>query len=181
MTRDRIFILRAGPDGVLGTKDDQVQALRTRPFGSRDPEGVSYGAGSLFIADGTGARVFRIGPGRNKRFDGMPPRGDDVLLAEIDTTVFGLRDPEGADLDPGSGHLFVTSRRDHVIAEITPEGQLVATYDISGSGIARPSGIAVVRRANDPAVLRVYVTDRGVDNGEDPNENDGKIYVFILE
>lgn len=110
----------------------------------------------------------------------MPPKGDDELLAVFDTTPFGLRDPEGLDFDPVTGHLFVVSRRDRVIAELTIEGELVNLYDISGSGVFRPSGIAMVRNAGDPSVLRAFVTDRGVDNNEDPDENDGRIFVFVL-
>jgi len=178
--RDRIFIWRAGPDRVLGTEDDRIEDFRTRRFGCRDPEGISFGRRSLFVADGSGAGVFRIGPGPNRRFDGMPPKGDDELLAAFDTTPFGLRDPEGLDLDRVTGHLFVVSRRDRVIAELTIEGELVNLYDISASGIFRPSGVAMVRNAGDPSVLRAFVTDRGIDNSEDPNENDGRIFAFLL-
>lgn len=178
--RDRVFILRAGPDRRFGTTDDRVEEVRTRQFGSWDPEGVSFGRRSLFVADGSAAQVFRLGPGPNGRFDGVPPQGDDQVLAVIETVPFGLRDPEGVDFDRGTGHLFIVSRRDRIISEVTLAGELVHAYDISGSGILHPSGVAVVRNPRDTTTPRVYVTDRGIDNVDDPNENDGKIYVFEL-
>ena len=162
--RDRIFILRAGPDRRFGTTDDRVEEIRTRRFGSRDPEGVSFGRRSLFVADGADARVFPIGRGPNKRFDGVPPHGDDQILAVIDTALFGLRDPEDVDFDRETGHLFIVSRRDRVIAEVTLDGDVVYLYDISGSGILHPSGVAAVRNPGDPSILRIYVSDRGIDN-----------------
>jgi DNA-binding beta-propeller fold protein YncE len=178
---DRIWFVRRGPDRRWGTRDDRVRSLSTRGFGSGDPEGVAIGAGTLVVADGADARLYRIGRGPNRRFDGLPPDGDDRLLGMFDTAVLGLADPEGVDVDPMTGHVFVVSRSDDVIAEITLTGDLVRRYDIEGSGVRRPAGIGVVRPPRDPTLLLAYVADRGVDNDSDPDENDGAIHVFRLE
>ncbi len=173
---DRVFIVRAGADRRWGTEDDRVRSISTRAFGSEDPEGLAFGRRSLFVADGDGAEIFRIRR-RGRAFDGAPPEGDDVVTS-FDTLPLGLTDPEGVDYDPVSGHLFVVSRRERLIVEATRRGRPVATYDISSSGIEEPSGLAVVRP--DPTTLLVYVSDRGVDNDEDPAENDGRVFVFSI-
>lgn len=173
---DRVFIVRAGGDRRWGTGDDRIRSFSTRTFGSRDPEGLAFGRRSLFIADGSGAEIFRVRR-RGPSFDGPPPEGDDVVR-RFDTAALGLFDPEGVDHDPVSGHLFIVSRRERVIAEVTLRGRLVARFDISSSGIEAPSGIAVVRP--DPATLLLYVVDRGADNDEQPGENDGRVFVFSV-
>ncbi len=172
---NRIFVVRSGPDRRWGTGDDRVRWISTRAFGSEDPEGLAYGEGSLFVADGRNAEVIRIVCRR--RCDGPPPEGDDVVR-RFDTSALGLTDPEGVDLDPSSGHLFIVSRRERQIAETTLRGDLVALHDISSSSIRHPSGIAVVPRREGRPLL--YVLDRGVDNNQDPGENDGRIFVFSV-
>jgi len=172
---DRIFIIRAGPDRRWGTEDDRVRSISTRAFGSADPEGLGFGLRSLFVADGSATEIFRIR--RRGAFDGPPPDGDDVVTS-FDTAGLGLSEPEGVDLDPASGHLFIVSRREKVIVEVTLRGRPVARYDVSASGIEEPSGLAVAR-AEDGGLL-LYVSDRGVDNNEDPAENDGRIFVFSV-
>ena len=52
----RIFVVRLGPDGRYGTRDDTRRSFSTSDFGSRDPEGLAFGGGSLWISDGTTRR-----------------------------------------------------------------------------------------------------------------------------
>ncbi|HXF72661.1 MAG TPA: hypothetical protein VNO79_08660 [Actinomycetota bacterium] len=173
---DRVFVVRAGEDRRWGTQDDRIRSISTPAFGSGDPEGLAFGRRSLFIADGSQAEIFLIRR-RGPRFDGPPPNGDDVVR-RFDTAALGLSEPEGVDHDPLTGHLFIVSRRERVIAEVTLRGRPVALFDISSSGIEEPSGVSVVRP--DPATLLVYVVDRGADNNEDPAENDGRIFAFSI-
>ncbi|HXF35618.1 MAG TPA: hypothetical protein VNO17_00375 [Actinomycetota bacterium] len=172
---NRIFFVRSGPDRRWGTDDDRVRSISTRAFGSDDAEGLAYGERSLFVADGGNAEIIRIVC--RDRCDGPPPGGDDDVR-RFDTAPLGLTDPEGVDLDRSSGHLFIVSRRERLIAETTLGGRLVARYDVSSSPIRHPSGIAVVRRRDGGRTL--YVLDRGVDNDQDPAENDGRIFVFSI-
>jgi hypothetical protein len=182
-TLDRVFTVRAGPDERWGTKDDRVTSFPTDSFGSADPEGLGYGHGSLFLTDGNNRAVYRLKPGRDGRFDGARPAGDDVVTT-FHTHSLGLEDPEDVAYDRASGHLFLISRVDRTLIEATPKGHLVAAVDLSSSGIRFPSGVAVTRPANDPDTLHVYVADRGIDNnahqGGDPNENDGRIFEFAF-
>lgn len=55
----RINELDPGSDGQYGTFDDTISYFSTSAFGSSDPEGVAFGAGYLFIADGVGKKFFK--------------------------------------------------------------------------------------------------------------------------
>jgi hypothetical protein len=175
---DLVFKVRAGVDRRWGTSDDLVSSFSTRSFGSHDPEGLGYGDGSLFLTDGNGTQVFRVDPGPNKKFDGAPPLGDDVVTS-FDTTTLGLRDPEDVAYDPHLGRLFLVSRTEDVIVITTTAGALVDSIDIPSPDL-RPAGIALAPGSDDPTATHVYVADRGKDNGPHPAENDGRILEFAL-
>ena len=177
--RHAVFRVRPGRDADWGTRDDVIFKLFTGGFGSGDPEGVTVGAGSLFVIDGSDAEIYRVSPGRNGRFDGVPPRGDDTVTS-FDTTALGLRTPEGGFYDTDTRDLFLISARDQVIVRATLSGEEVATFDISGSGIVRPSDVTLAPGSDDASETHVYVVDRGVDNVNDPDENDGRLFEFEL-
>jgi len=178
--KDMVFRLRPGPDGRYGTRDDKVTSFRTRPFGSTDPEGLAFGMGALFIADGRDATVYRVGRGRNGVFDGVAPEGDDRVRS-FGVSAFGQLDPEGIEFNPETGTLFVVSnQRGSNAIEVTTGGDLVREIDLSTIGIRSPAGLAYGPRRTDPSRYSLYVADRGRDNGGDPLENDGKIYELAL-
>ena len=112
-------------------------------------------------------------------FDGAAPEGDDVVTS-FSTKPLGLRRPSDVSYDPATGHLFIVSALDDLIIEATIKGVLVNTYDWSGTNIRYPAGVVVAPASNDPTVNHVYVADRGLDNDEFPNENDGRIFEFAL-
>jgi hypothetical protein len=178
--QDRIFFVRKGKDHTWGTKDDKVRSFKTRPFGSRDPEGVALGGGFLFVSDGTKAEVFRLKPGRNGIFDGVAPAGDD-RVRRFDTDALGQGNPEGIEYRDSSGTLFLVSNRQNSdITECTIKGALVALYDTTGFGLHSPAGLAWAPASTDPNVKHLWIADRGVDNFADPNENDGRVFEIAL-
>ena len=174
--RGRVFIARKGKDGKFGTRDDDVRSINTRLFGSRDPEGLALGGEFLFISDGKTATVYRLSPGPNGVLDGVAPQGDD-RVRWFDAGSIGQPDPEGLEYDPASGTLFIVSnRRNSSISETTIRGRLVTTIDTAEIGLHSPSGLALAPASTDPSVYHLYIADRGVDNGADPKENDGRIF-----
>ncbi len=176
------YELDPGPDGRYGTSDDQSRRIRTAPFGSRDPEGITFvsqGAGILFIVDGVNREVYRLTPGSNGIFDGVAPDGDDQVT-HFDTLSFGLDDPEGIVFDPASGHLYLVGKPPTTVFEVTTNGTLVQTIDISAANARKPAGLALGPSSQNPNVTSLYIVDRGVDNDSNPNENDGKFYEMTL-
>jgi hypothetical protein len=76
--------------------------------------------------------------------------------------------------------LLIVSRRDLVLVRVTLGGALVESIDISTSGILRPSDVTLAPGSDDASETHVYVTDRGLDNGKNPDQNDGRIFEFEL-
>jgi uncharacterized repeat protein (TIGR01451 family) len=176
----KIFELNPGPDGDYATGDDTVSAFLTSAFGSQDPEGLTFDpSGALFISDGLNNEVYRVRPGANAVFDGVPPVGDDQVSA-FDTAVLGLYDPEGIVYNPDLDHLYVVGRPENRLFEVTTSGALIQVIDISAANAVKPAGLAYAPGSQNPGAWNIYIADRGVDNDNDPQENDGKLYEMTL-
>jgi DNA-binding beta-propeller fold protein YncE len=175
-----IFEIGSGSDGQFFTSDDSRTSFSTQPFNSRDPEGVAFNSwnGHLFIADGLNAEVYDIAPGANGRFDGAPPAGDDTV-SHFDTANRGLRDPEGIIFNSDTGTLYLVSSQKKVF-ELTTAGGLVSMIDLAFLNPGVLSGVAYGPGSGNPAAKSLYIIDRGVDNNDDENENDGKLYEIAL-
>jgi len=173
---DRIFVVATGADNKMGTPDDRVRSFSTAAFGSRDAEGLGFGAGTLWITDGVGQQVFKVKPGANKTFDGIAPEGDDTIT-HFSTAGLGLNDPEDVEYNRVNNHLYIVSRVDKIIAETSPIGALRKVYDLTDSNINQPAGITLAPSTNGTGKA-LFVADRGYDNELHPNENDGRIFEF---
>jgi uncharacterized repeat protein (TIGR01451 family) len=176
-----VFVVDLGPNGVYDPTDDRT-SFRTDLFESGDPEGVAFDTWDrvLFIADGVNSEVYRVDPGDNEVFDGVPAAGGDDVVTHFDTAGLGIGDPGGITFDPENGYLYVIGSPPTRIAHITTTGSLVRTIDISAAAVLLGGGLAMAPGSQNPGVMNIYVTDRGIDNGDDPLENDGKIYEFYV-
>jgi len=179
--RRRVFVVELGGDGAFGTRDDRVSTFNTTTFGCYDPEGVAFGEGSLFIADGLGAEIFRVTPGPDGVFDGGPPTGDD-LVTQFDTAALGQPNPEGIEFDPIAGTLLVVSNDARAnLLEATTAGEIVRIVDLSFLNAIAPAGLAIESGEETAESTRnVFIADRGVDNDEDPAENDGRVFEIAI-
>ena len=88
----------------------------------------------------------------------------------------GLQDPEGIEFNPDNGHLYVLSGKARAIAETTTNGVLIRKISISSLTSKALAGLAYAPASGNPTKKNLYIVDRAVDNGTDPNENDGKMY-----
>jgi hypothetical protein len=174
---DRIYVDAPGPDSVHGTADDQVSSVNTAAFGSADAEGVEFdpATGHLFIADGVALEVYRIDPVNSVFGD-----GNDVVT-HFDVGQYGARDAEGIGIDPQRGLLLVVDPSTKSIYELTKNGTLIRIIDCRGIPTTNRAyaGVTMAPTSNpndEPTRLNFWIVDRQVDNGTDPNENDGKLY-----
>jgi uncharacterized protein YjiK len=174
--KKKLYEVVLGADGQYCTADDQVRVTDMATYGSQDPEGLGFGEGKLFIADGTNAEVWVVSPGPNGFFNGAGSSGDDVVLGHFDTAGIGLRDPEGIDYHPSRGTLFIVSRGDSRLVETTLAGQVVRVFDLAFFNPDEPAGIGIGPGSNNSNALNIYLVARGLDNNDHPNENDGRIY-----
>jgi hypothetical protein len=183
---DRIYQVLHGPDGRYGTADDAVSSFSTRPLigsSASDPEDVSIDmevspTGELLIADGFNKEVFLIGPGPNGVFEGT---GDDTIR-RFDIERYGSVEPEGIAYHKGRNTILVVDGQTKRIYELSRTGALrnVILFPPTNPAVRRPSGVAVAPPSGGGSGLNVYVTDRGLDNDNNPTENDGRFYELRL-
>jgi DNA-binding beta-propeller fold protein YncE len=175
-TGDRsVYVVDPGSDGLCVTSDDSVTRLDTESFGSNDPEGVAFCQGSLFVSDGQNDEFYEIRPGSNGTFGD----GDDAVTS-CDTFSLGVENPEGITCNESTGQIFLVGKPDDLVTVAQQNCQIVATIDISEANAKKPAGLGLGPSSVNPGQRSLWITARGVDNGKDPNENDGLIYEMSL-
>jgi hypothetical protein len=172
---DRIHQITLGVDGRFDALDP-VASFGTGAYGSGDPEGLAYdpSGNRLFIADGVGSEIYQV-----SAVDGVFGDGDDQVQ-HFDTSGLGLRDPEAVEFKPESGTLYVMGDSGAKVLELTTAGGVLADIDTSYLPLVRPAGLAWAPRSTDPTQNSLYISDRKVDNDNQPSENDGAIYEIAI-
>jgi hypothetical protein len=172
----RVYRVRAGRDRKIGTRDDQRSlTLKTRSFGSRDPEGLAWfpARRSLILTDQSKGRVFHVRPGG----DGHLGTADDRVRS-FRSSSMGVPAPEGVEFDSTTGHLLIVGASGELIAETTLRGRLIRTIDISSAAIVNASSITLVPSPADPRMMHIVVSDKAIGFEFDPGENDGRLFFF---
>lgn len=174
--KDTVFQFRPGADGVHGTADDSRPYFSVAAI-STDPEGIEFDAatGRIWICDGLALEVFTI-----NAVDGIFGNGNDSVTS-FDVAQHGMRDCEGLGQDPARGTLLAIDPSRRNILELTETGGLVRVIDLNGIPTTNRNfasvTVAPTSDPNDsPSATNYWIVDRQVDNGVDPNENDGKLY-----
>ena len=180
---DRIFVVRPGNDAIPGTSDDSVTPINTKAFGNSDAEGCDYdnGTGNLVSIDGVGREVYVINPGANDRFDGVPSVGGDDIVTHFDVGAFGATDPEGIATDPARGTYLIVDHGSDNVYEVDRSGALLRVIDITAANQNKAAGMTIAPSTVDNVSPALWIVDRGVDNDNSPNENDGKIYEMSFQ
>jgi len=176
-SNDKVYEVTLGPDATYCTADDTVSITNVASlYGATDAEDVAYGNNTLFIAGGDAAEVYRVPLGAN----GILGGGDDGAMTHFDTTVLGFSDMESIGYNADSDTLFIASPKptERYLGETTPSGTLLRAYDLALMGSAGNirSDVAYAPGSVNPGIKNIYIASRGVDNNDDPNENDGRIW-----
>ena len=177
----QIWEVHPGSDGLYGTSDDTpVLARITNRFGSNDPEGIDIGEvapgqKTLFVADGTDNEIYKIALGSNQRLDESDP------VSSFDTNRSRLYDPEGVAFNRDTGTVFAIGRPAHSLFEFNVNGKLLRKYSLPAAAkLVSPAGLAFAPSSLNSAETHIYVVDRGIDNRDDSNENDGLVFEFDI-
>jgi sugar lactone lactonase YvrE len=189
--KDAIFRFGRGRDGKLGTGDDKVRKfVNTLRYGSGDAEGVTWHSrrgklDMLIWTDAGTAKIYEVKRGRDHRFGTK----DDVMKRQFATSTFTgpgdrhFADPNGVYFDRKTSHLFTVDSKKHFVLETTLAGKFVQTINMPfcrDDPVCRGFSDLVFAPGTDGSPRRLYLTDRGVDNDVDPNENDGRLYQVKL-
>jgi hypothetical protein len=151
------------PAGVDGRPDPQRRhRFDVNDFHVRSAQGIAVDPerGRLLVLDAprrAAARLLRVETG---------PSGDfaDGAITSIDLRQLRGTSLRGLALDPSTGHLHVLSAAQRTLYELTQEGVLVATRDLSAVGLVHPGGMAFAPSGDttdDPSQLSLYVADAG--------------------
>ncbi|HWM18628.1 MAG TPA: PKD domain-containing protein, partial [Ilumatobacteraceae bacterium] len=161
----------------------RVFTVNNAPYNNADSEGLAFGNNTLYMVDALDNDLVKVQPGPN----GVVGTGGDDVVSNYDLEQYGQREPEGLDVHPETGNIWVVSNRvsqangpDPMI-EVTPTGGLVSSVSIAAANPNSAGGLAIAPPSNGSAGHSIYVADRGVDNNDVPSENDGKIYEFSLD
>ena len=173
---DRIFEIAPGGDGIYGSADDAMTSFSTATFGALDAEDVAFDTaeGTLFVADGSSRKLFRIFPGSNGTFDGPSPTGDDTVTS-FDLSGWGIVNLEGVGYRSSSDTLLVTDASPNdAIYEVTKDGFVLRYLSLNFldnlPGIVTVADVAIAPASNGSGQMNMYAVDRVADNG---NPNDG--------
>ncbi|MFZ0534798.1 MAG: metallophosphoesterase, partial [Anaerolineales bacterium] len=161
-----VFDLSPGIDGLVGTADDSWTRFSTLAFGDGDAEGITYDTwhDQLYVVDGVNREVYQYSLSGS-------------LLSQFDVEAYGVTDPEGVEFNPVDGTLFVlSSASNRIIIETTISGSLLQTINVSASSSKAPAGLAYAPASDGSGSRHFYIVDRGIDNNNDPNIIDGKMY-----
>jgi VCBS repeat-containing protein len=161
-----IWDLNPGGDGLLGTSDDTWTSFSTHGAGDDDPEGITYDPSHdrLFVADGDNREIYEY-------------TTTGTLVSHFDVLQYGVVDPESVEFDAATGTLFVLGNASSgIVAQTTPGGALLQTIDVSEDNAVAPAGLAYAPASSGSAAKHFYIVDRGVDNNDNPNIVDGKMY-----
>ena len=172
-----IFEVSLGPDNTYCTSDDTVTSVN---LGLQDVDDVAYGNNMLFIAAGIDAEVYMFSLGPN----GVLGGGDDGPITHFDTAALGFSDLEGIGYNADQNTLFIvsTSGSDQYLGETTLSGTLLRAHDLGFMGTAfnLRSDVAYAPSSQYPNIKNIYIVSRGVDNDNNPNENDGMVWEISL-
>jgi hypothetical protein len=184
--RNELYICKDGGNGLVWVYNASTMAVvRTfsagaAPYNNQDAEGIGFGNGVLYMVDAIDNDLVKVQPGPN----GVIGTGSDDVVSNFDLTQHGQDEPEGLDVDPSTGNIWIVSNKiggggvPQPMLEMTPNGVLVSSVSIAAANPNSPGGLAIAPPSNGTAGFNIYVADRGVDNNDNPNENDGKIYEF---
>jgi hypothetical protein len=173
---DFIFEVSLGADGDYCTADDTVTATDFASlYGVADAEDVAYGNNTIFVAGGSAAEVYRVPLGAN----GVLGGGDDGAMTHFDTKILGFNILEGLGYNEDNGTLLILSSKagDQYLGETTTSGTLLRAYDLAAhTGLTHREDVTFAPGSQNSSIKNLYITDRGIDNNDNPNENDGEVY-----
>ena len=169
--RERCGWSSPGRTAQFGNADDIVTSIDAKAVGSTDTEDPAFDPVSrnLFFSDAVSTEVYRVNP-----VNGVFGDGNDVIT-HFDVGAVGPTDSEGLAYYAPDDALLVGDRPSRKIYEVTKTGTLLRIIDAKTGNYNVLSGLTVAPASDNSGRLDFWIASRGVDNGAQPTENDGKV------
>ena len=149
----RMLAMRASSEGEPET--ETAYGLDVVPLALNDPQGMTADSdGGLYVLDAAPPRIVRA--------EFLGDRGV-VLRSVVPLSPDLGSDFQGIAFDPRSGHLFVLELRSLRLFELTPEGRLLSSRDLSRVLWGRPQSLTFAPSGDstdDPAEMSLYVVEK---------------------
>ncbi len=184
--RNELYLAKDGSSGRVWVYN-MATGLQARtfdvavaPYHNADVEGLAFDSATntLYMVDAIDNDLVKVAGGTG--VIGL----NAVQVSNYDLEQYGQTEPEGLDVDPATGNIWVVSNRvtgkgvADPMLEVTSTGGLVSSVSIAAANPNSAGGLAVAPASNGSGATSIYVADRGVDNNDQASENDGKIYEF---
>ncbi|MGI8658265.1 MAG: PKD domain-containing protein [Candidatus Limnocylindria bacterium] len=190
--RNELYLSKDGSNGRIWVYDmatgNQVRTFTVTgaPFYNADAEGLAFDSARniLYMADAIDNDLVKVTSGGAIGTAGGAIGTGGETVTNYDLEQYGQTEPEGLDVDPATGNIWIVSNKvttkggPEPMIEVTPTGALVSSVSIAAANPHSAAGLAVAPPSNGDPGMNIYVSDRGVDNNTVPTENDGKIYEF---
>ncbi len=175
----RVWVYNAATMAQVRTFDVAVA-----PYNDLDAEGLGFGNGVLYMVDAKDNDLVKVQPGT----DGIVGQGSGSaadIVTNYDLQQYGQMEPEGLDVHPVTGNIWVVSNHlsggnPDPMLEMSPNGALVSTSSIAAANPNSAAGLTFAPPSAGGSGWNIYISDRMLDNSQDPNENDGRIYEFSI-
>lgn len=134
-----------------------------------NPQGMAVDEATerLFILDAAGPSLVNVTADLSNLFS-------DLLAGKARVERIRLTLPTNAPLrgiafHPGNGHLFIGEAGGTMLYEVTADGHLLQTYDISEMGLIDPQAMVFAPSADatdHPSIMNLYLADSGGRSGQ---------------
>jgi hypothetical protein len=122
----------------------------------------------LFILDSAASQIVRVEPDAQHSYD---PAGALAAgrISQVDLNPLGLGTLRGLAFNPSDGRLYILNPAELKLYEITQDGQLVSTRELSNLDLTLqdPQGIVFAPSGDitdDPAQMNLFLMDSGLDS-----------------
>ena len=141
------------------------ERYNARAFGIKDAQGITFDPqnGRLFILDAADSQIVSVLPHDTLGFDANEAaRSNRVQKISLKNLDLGIL--KGLAYNPSNGRLYVSEPVQKKLYELTQDGKLVATFDLTSLGIANASAMTFAFSADntdDPGIYDLFVLDEG--------------------
>jgi len=140
---------------------DQASEKIAGPLPVQNPHGVSIdlATGEIHILDANGPKIVTV----HSHGGGLGA----AVVSSLDLSGAGLGEVRGIAFDSESGNFQILNPAGARLYEVTAEGQVAASRDVSGLGLIDPQAMMFAPsgdQTDDPSVTTLYIADSGAES-----------------
>jgi len=161
---EELVEIKASANGRPRPSPGAITRFNAQPFGVKEARGMTFDpeTGDLFFlvvpAPPAVPRIVRIIPDPQNRFDS--PVVSNIVLNSLRQSQL-----RGIAFNPNDGHLYVMNPAEQKLYEVTQEGKVLTTRNLSPLKLGDVQNMAFAPsgdETDDPALMGLYIVDNGL-------------------